>query len=160
MPSGPGKGLAARIVLPDDPPMTLRPFLPEDISAARALWQATPGVGLSAADEPAALTTFLARNPDTCFVAVAQGRLIGTIVVGHDGRRGLIHHLAVATDQRRSGLGRRLVEAGLAALHQQGIDKCHLMVFTDNATGAEFWASVGATRRDELALYSLPTAPR
>ena len=140
--------------------MALRPFLPQDIPVARALWQATPGVGLSAADEPAALAAFLTRNPTTCFVAVAQGGLAGTILVGHDGRRGLIHHLAVATDSRRSGLGRRLVEAGLAALHAQGIDKCHLMVFTDNAGGAAFWTGIGATRRDELALYSLPTTRR
>jgi aconitase A len=51
------------------------------------------------------------------------------------------------------------IEAGLAALHQAGIDKCHLMVFTDNTGGAAFWTSVGAKRRGELALYSLATAP-
>lgn len=140
--------------------MPLRPFLPADIPAARALWQATPGVGLSAADEPAALMAFLARNPGTSFVAESAGRLTGTILVGHDGRRGLIHHLAVATDQHRKGLGRDLVAAGLSALHAQGIDKCHLMVFADNAQGAAFWTGIGATRRDELQLYSLSTAPR
>ncbi|WP_149588453.1 GNAT family N-acetyltransferase [Tabrizicola flagellatus] len=139
--------------------MTLRPFLPSDIPAARALWQATPGVGLSAADEPAALQAFLARNPGTSFVAESGGRLAGTILVGHDGRRGLIHHLAVAGDQRRSGHGRRLVAAGLAALRAQGIDKCHLMVFGDNAEGAAFWTSIGAVRRSELDVYSLPIAP-
>jgi ribosomal protein S18 acetylase RimI-like enzyme len=140
--------------------MTLRPFCPEDIPAARALWQATPGVGLSAADEPAALERFVTRNPGTSFVAESQGRLTGTILVGHDGRRGLIHHLAVAEGQRRTGLGRRLVAAGLAALQAQGIDKCHLMVFADNADGAAFWTAIGATRRNELTLYSLPTTPR
>lgn len=140
--------------------MPLRPFQPADIPAARALWQATPGVGLSAADEPSALRAFLARNPGTSFVAESEGRLTGTILVGHDGRRGLIHHLAVATDQRRKGLGRDLVAAGLFALHAQGIDKCHLMVFADNAQGAAFWTGIGATRRDELQLYSLSTAPR
>ncbi|MFN3991429.1 MAG: GNAT family N-acetyltransferase [Tabrizicola flagellatus] len=86
--------------------------------------------------------------------------MTGTILVGHDGRRGLIHHLAVATDRRRSGLGRRLVAAGLAALRAQGIDKCHLMVFANNAEGAAFWTGIGATRRSELDLYSLATAPR
>ena len=140
--------------------MSLRAFGLDDIPAARALWQATPGVGLSAADEPAALAAFLARNPGTIFLAESGGSLIGTILVGHDGRRGLIHHLAVATDQRRTGLGRALVEAGLAALHDRGIDKCHLMVFADNAGGAAFWSGIGAIRRDELVLYSLPTAPR
>lgn len=34
------------------------------------------------------------------------------------------------------------------------------MVFTGNTGGAAFWTGIGATRRDELALYSLPTAPR
>lgn len=140
--------------------MTLRPFLPADIPAARALWQATPGVGLSAGDEPTALLAFLARNPGTSFVAESHDRLIGTILVGHDGRRGLIHHLAVDTNHRRKGLGRALVAVGLAALHAQGIDKCHLMVFADNAGGAEFWTGIGATRRSELQLYSLATAPR
>lgn len=140
--------------------MPLRPFLPADIPAARALWQATPGVGLSAADGPGALTGFLARNPGTCFVTESAGRLTGTILVGHDGRRGLIHHLAVAADQRRAGLGRRLVRAGLQALNDCGIHKCHLMVFADNAEGAAFWTGLGATRRDELQLYSLSTTPR
>ncbi len=138
--------------------MTLRPFLITDIPSAHALWQSTPGVGLSAADEPAALQAFLARNPGTSFVAESEGRLAGTVLVGHDGRRGLIHHLAVAQDHRRTGLGRALVMAGLAALHAQGIDKCHLMVFADNAEGAAFWTGIGATRRKELDLYSLPTA--
>lgn len=140
--------------------MSLRSFLSTDILTARALWQATRGVGLSPADEPAALETFLARNPGTSFVAESEGRLTGTILVGHDGRRGLIHHLAVAADQRRSGLGRSLVEAGLQALHDQGIAKCHLMVFADNVGGAAFWTGIGATWRRELDLYSLPTARR
>ena len=140
--------------------MTLRPFLPADIPAARALWQATPGVGLSSADEPDALAAFLARNPGTSLVAEADGRIVGTILVGHDGRRGLIHHLAVAADSRRIGLGRALVEAGLAALHKLGIEKCHLMAFTNNPEGSAFWTSIGANRRDDLALFSLSTAPR
>lgn len=139
--------------------MTLRPFRSEDIPAARALWQATPGVGLSSADEPAALAAFLDRNPGSSFVAESQGRITGTILVGHDGRRGFIHHLAVATDSRRDGLGLALVTAGLDALHKRGIEKRHLMVFTDNATGVAFWDAIGATRRDELALFSLDTAP-
>ena len=140
--------------------MSLRPFRPEDIAAARALWQATPGVGLSAADESQALAAFLARNPGTSFVAESEGRLVGTILVGHDGRRGLIHHLAVAVDQRRTGIGRALVEAGLSALRRQHIDKCHLMVFADNAEGAAFWSAIGATRRTELNLFSLSTTSR
>ena len=122
--------------------MTLRPFLSADIAAARALWQATPGVGLSGADEPAALESFLNRNPGTSFVAESDGRITGTILVGHDGRRGLIHHLAVAADCRSTGLGGRLLEPGLAALHQAGIDQSHLIVSTAHTWRAAFWTPV------------------
>ena len=37
-----------------------------------------------------AIKTFLERNPNTCFVAEDDGgRIIGAILAGHDGRRGL-----------------------------------------------------------------------
>lgn len=135
--------------------MILRPFLASDIPAARLLWEGTEGVGLSAADEPAALYSFLQRNPGLSQAAEEAGRLVGTILVGHDGRRGLIHHLAVDPACRRAGLGRALVAAGLAALKAEGIGKCHLMVFTDNAAGRAFWAGIGAEWRSNLELYSL-----
>ncbi len=83
--------------------------------------------------------------------------MIGTILCGHDGRRGLIHHLVVAPDCRRRGLGRTLLRRGLGALHDAGIDKCHLLVFGSNDAGLAFWRSVGASERRELALFSLPT---
>lgn len=128
------------------------------IDAARALWARTDGVGLSAADEVEPLGRYLARNPRTSFVAIQGGALVGTLLCGHDGRRGLLHHLAVADHCRRSGLGRRLVDAGLQALRDDGIQKCHLMVFADNPGGLAFWAAIGAQRRVELQLLSLSTA--
>ena len=87
-------------------PATIRRFEPVDIPAARALWQAAEGVGLSAADEAAPLAAFLTRNPGLSQVAEAAGRLAGTILVGHDGRRGYVHHLVVAQSHRRRLLGR------------------------------------------------------
>lgn len=135
----------------------LRLFQPDDHAAAYRLWQATPGVGLSAADDEAPIHRFLARNPGLSWVAEADGQLIGTVLCGHDGRRGLIHHLAVATDHRRRGIARQLVDRALVALAEQQIDKCHLLVFADNADGRVFWASVGAGLRGELAVYSLVT---
>lgn len=136
----------------------IRPFTPADCAAARTLWERTAGVGLSAADEEPALHRFLHRNPNLSFVAEDKGALVGTILVGHDGRRGLIHHLAVADSHRRLGLGRGLLNAGLAALTATGIQKCHILVFADNAEGRAFWESVGATRRDDLLIYSRTTA--
>lgn len=135
----------------------IREFRPSDYLHARALWSRTPGIGLSAADEEEPVLRYLHRNPGTSFVAVDATRhdVIGTLLCGHDGRRGLIHHLAVADAFRRLGVGRGLVRAGLAALAQQGIGKCHLLVFAENAAGLAFWTRCGAQGRTELQLLSL-----
>lgn len=137
--------------------IVLRRFNPDDHAAARALWRRTPGLGLSAADEPAAIAAYLARNPGTSFVAMSGGQIVGTILCGHDGRRGLIHHLVTDASLRRQGIARALLERALAALKAQGIDKCHAMAFRDNADGAAFWRAVGATQRVDLDLWSMPT---
>ena len=80
---------------------TLRPFAATDSAAAHALWQATEGMGLNAADSAANLAEFLDRNPGLSVVAEQDGKLIGTALCGHDGRRGFIHHLAVTAVRSR-----------------------------------------------------------
>ncbi|MBL0085147.1 MAG: GNAT family N-acetyltransferase [Ideonella sp.] len=135
----------------------IRAFAPSDYPAARRLWEATPGVGLSSADEEEPISKFLERNSDLSFVAQEGDQLVGTILCGHDGRRGLIHHLVTAPACRRRGLARQLLNRGLAALRSQGIEKCHLLVFRDNTEGLAFWRAVKASERNELALLSIGT---
>lgn len=142
------------------PTPTVVAFERSHLPAALALWRSMPGIGLSEADEPAALAAFLRRNPGLSFVALDGSELVGTLLCGHDGRRGLIHHLAVAPEQRRRGLGRALLDAALAALQAQGIGKCHLMVFADNTEGLAFWRRQQAVERVELALLSIATGGR
>lgn len=139
-------------------PIRLEPFATSHYAAACTLWEATDGVGLSGADSEESIAKFLTRNPGTSYVALDDAKLVATILVGHDGRRGLIHHLAVAASHRQQGIGKRLVAEGLAALGRAGIQKCHLLVFTENEEGREFWRAVGAKHRDELVVYSLPTS--
>lgn len=134
--------------------MTLRTMTAADVSDALALWAACDGIGLSAADTPAALATFLARNAATSWVAVADGRLIGTVLAGHDGRRGFLYHLAVAVGARRRGLGRELVRHALTSLATAGIEKCHVMVFRSNDAGREFWDRLGWSRRNDIDVHS------
>lgn len=135
---------------------TIRSFAPADFAAARALWERTPGVGLSEADDPDGIARFLRRNPGLSFVAIDDSELVGTILCGHDGRRGLIHHLVVAPSHRRRGLGRALLRQGLSALRLEGITKAHLMVFRANESGLAFWRAVGI-ERTELSLFSVAT---
>jgi len=127
---------------------------PGDYAAARALWEASPGIGLSDADTESATTRFLSRNPGTSFVATDGGHLVGTLLCGHDGRRGYAHHLAVATSHRGRGTARELVRRCLDALAALGIRKCHALVLADNADGLAFWEHVGWTERGELRVVS------
>jgi ribosomal protein S18 acetylase RimI-like enzyme len=109
---------------------------------------------LSDADQPGRLREFLARNPGLSRMAVHGEILIGTILCGSDGRRGYIHHLAVAADSRRKGVGRALLDAALSALRRTGIGKCHVFVFQSNPFGDWFWARSGWQRRDDLYVFS------
>lgn len=63
------------------------------------LWLSCKGMGLNDVDDSeSGIARFLARNPATCFVAEKDGRLVGVIRAGNDGRRGYIYHTAVHPD--------------------------------------------------------------
>jgi ribosomal protein S18 acetylase RimI-like enzyme len=135
-------------------PIQYRPMQISDHPAVMNLWQHTEGVGLSSADEPEAIESYLARNPGISQVAYEGDHLAGAALCGHDGRRGLIHHLAVAESHRKQGIGRELVKRCFDALARAGIQKCHIFVFEDNLNAIEFWKRVGWTQRYELVLMS------
>lgn len=118
------------------------------------LWENSEGVGLSDSDEKEEIEKFLERNPGLCFTAWHEGVLVGAILCGHDGRRGLIHHLAVRGSYRRSGIGKALVDRCFEALQKMGISKCHLFVFRDNEVGLAFWKGLDWISRNELLLMS------
>ena len=114
-----------------------------------------PGVSVRDADTPEGLARFLERNPGLSFGAEQDGRLVGCLMGGHDGRRGHLHHLAVNAGCRRRGVASALVERCLAALERQGIHKTHIDVYRDNAAGNGFWERAGWTRRDDTHRFSI-----
>lgn len=128
-----------------------------DYDEIHALWSSTPGMGLSNADSVQNIGAFLVRNEGLSFCYEKSGRIIGTILCGHDGRRGYIYHVTVAEEFRGRGLGQTLVEKSLLKLREEGIDKCHLFVFADNEIGNAFWRSTGWIKRNEIIVYSRNT---
>ncbi len=133
--------------------MKIRPMKITDYASMVALWRATPGVRLVAADSEASISAFLARNPGMSFVAEERGALIGTAMCGHDGRRGFLYHVAVRADLRGRGIGSEMVRRCLGSLRQEGIDKCSVFVLADNELGKAFWGK-GWTLREDIALFS------
>jgi ribosomal protein S18 acetylase RimI-like enzyme len=134
--------------------LEIREFNSNDYEAALALWKRCEGIGLSAADERCPLLRFLERNAGLSFVAFDGDELVGTVLCGHDGRRGYIYHLAVDPRYRHRGLGKQLTDRSLAELKAAGIDKSHIMVFGTNKSGLKFWQDAGWKTRPEIVLLS------
>ncbi len=136
------------------PEITITPMTMADYDEAMALWQITEGMGLRPADERQHIARYLARNPGLSFVARAGETLVGTVLCGHDGRRGYLQHLAVAKRYRRQGIGRALVARALSALRDADINKCHLFVLKTNRQAVDFWKRIGWFERDDLFTLS------
>lgn len=130
------------------------PMVATDAEEAIALWRETEGIGLSGADTPAGIRSFLARNPGLSFVARVDGVLAGVVLCGHDGRRGYIHHLAIRPSYRGMGVGSDLAERCLAELSALGIGKCHLFVQRTNPPAFHFWRRLGWKLREDLWMMS------
>lgn len=130
--------------------ITYRLMTIEDYSQAYDLWLLC-GNGLNDKDDSKeGIDKYLKRNPYTSFVAVSDEKVIGVILCGHDGRRGIIQHACVSPDYRRLGIGQKLVSLGLDALKAEGINKVLLVAFKKNEGGNAFWESMGFTLRDDL----------
>ncbi len=125
----------------------------DDYEAIYALWNSTEQSrrALNPVDDSReGIGKYLKRNPNTCFAAVRDGRIIGVILTGHDGRRGIIHHMCVHPDCRRMGIAARLVSEAEKALKEEGIQKVFGLVFVDNEDANAFWEKQGYSLRTNL----------
>ena len=130
--------------------ITYRLMTIDDYQQAYDLWIEC-GNGLNNKDDSKeGIDKYLKRNPKTSFVAVCEQKVVGVILCGHDGRRGIIQHACVSPDHRREGIGQKLVELSLEALKEEGITKVLLVVFKKNLGGNAFWESQGFTLREDL----------
>lgn len=112
----------------------------EDWQAVRALWSRSgPGVQFSRSDEPAEILKKLRRDPDLFLVAEQGGQVVGAVMGGYDGRRGLVYHLAVAPEVRRLGIGKALMAELETRLREKGCLKSYLLVTSDNADVLAFY---------------------
>ena len=125
----------------------------DDYDAIFALWDSTEQSrrALNPVDDSReGIDRYLQRNPNTCFAVIVDDRIVGVILSGHDGRRGIIHHLCVHPDFRRMGIASRLVAMAEEALRKEGIQKVFGLVFKDNDAANMFWETQGYTARTNL----------
>ena len=125
-----------------------------DYDEISEIWHNTSGMGLSEADSREQIQRFLERNRGLSLVCQDDGRIVATVLAGHDGRRGYIYHLAVVPEYRDKGIGKALIEKCLEQLSESGVDKCHLFVYRGNRLGEEFWNKTGWVKREDIWVFS------
>lgn len=125
----------------------------QDYDAIFELWNSTEQSrrALNPIDDSReGIDRYLKRNPNTCFAAEKDEKIVGVILTGHDGRRAIVHHMCVHPDFRRKGIAGRLVSTAEDALQKEGIQKIFGLVFNDNDTANEFWERQGYSLRTNL----------
>jgi ribosomal protein S18 acetylase RimI-like enzyme len=129
----------------------LRQFIfPDDYENAFALWQnAGEGIGIGPSDQPEEIEKKVQRDPDLFLVAEQAGSIVGTVIGGFDGRRGMIYHLAVAPDCRGQGLGNLLMDEIETRLKAKNCRRAYLLVKQGNSA-AEFYEKRGWDEMDVL----------
>ena len=133
---------------------SIMPMTEGDYDEVRALWMTIRGFGIRALDDSREdIQRFIRRNPTTSVVARMDGRIVGSILCGSDGRLGALYHVCVARDYRRRGIGTHMVGYCMHQLRLMGINKVSLIAFTSNDAGNAFWKQIGWTRKSDVNYY-------
>ena len=112
------------------------------------------GFGIRSIDDSKeGVERFLKRNPTTSVVAEIDNKIVGSILCGHDGRRGCLYHVCVDEKYRRHGIGKAMVVYAMQALKREKINKVSLIAFTVNDIGNAFWNIIEWTERKDLNYY-------
>lgn len=132
----------------------IRPMTMEDYEEVFDMWQSISGFGIRSWDDSReGIEKFIARNPGLSVVALHDGRIIGSILCGHDGRRGCLYHVCVRQEYRMLGIGQDMVVCCKDALRKEGINKINLIAFKSNAVGNKFWQKLNWKHREDCNYY-------
>ena len=93
---------------------SIREMKIDDYEEVYRLWEQTEGLSLEEGDSQEEIGIYLKRNHGFCFVACAGEQIIGTVLCGHEGRRGILRHLAVTREYRGKGIARMLINEALS----------------------------------------------
>ena len=108
--------------------MIIRAMTIADYDEVYRLWKKIRGFGIRSMDDSQeGIDRFLKRNPTTSVVAEEDGKIVGSILCGHDGRQGYFYHVCVEESYRRHGIGKTMVVKAMEALREEGINRVCLL---------------------------------
>lgn len=127
---------------------------PADYEKVYKLWEvAGDGVRVGRSDTLDEIKKKIAHDPDLFLIAEIDSVIIGSVIGGFDGRRGLVYHLAVASQFRGQGIGSQLMNELEARLRSKGCLKCYLLVTHDNAEAEAYYQHRDWKRMDDIYIY-------
>ena len=135
--------------------INIREFrFPADYGQVFELWSSIEkGVHIGRSDTPTEIEKKIQRDPDLFLVAECDSKIIGAVMGGYDGRRGMIYHLAVSESFREQGIGSRLMDELEARLRGKGCLKSYLFVTSDNTDVEVYYQNRGWYRMDTIHLF-------
>jgi ribosomal protein S18 acetylase RimI-like enzyme len=123
--------------------LTIRSASPDDEAAIVALWQACGLV--TSYNDPAEDFRFARgkSNSDVLVGVHEDGKLVGSVMVGHDGHRGWIYYVAADPNYGKQGIGRRMTAAAEQWLKDRKVAKVMLLVRETNTQVVGFYKRLG-----------------
>ena len=132
----------------------IRTMEESDYEEVYELWTTIHGFAMRSLDDSKeGILKFIKRNPNTSVVAVVDGKIVGSILAGHDGRHGSFYHVCVHEDYRKHGIGKAMVTSAMVRLKNEGINKVQLVAFSGNENGNHFWHAEGWREREDYNTY-------
>ena len=144
--------------------MMIRAMRQSDYELVYELWCEIKGFGIRSVDDSKEnILAFIERNPNLSAVCeldedkngFKKGKIVGSILCGHDGRTGGFYHVCVHSAFRELGIAHEMTKFCLGALKKEKINKIALIAFKSNDLGNEFWQNYGFTLREDANYYDL-----
>lgn len=136
-------------------PVQIRQFrFPDDYQQVYDLWTSIEkGVHIGRSDTLEEIEKKVSRDPDLFLVAECGSVIVGSVIGGFDGRRGLIYHLAVHKSFRKLGIGTRLMDEVESGLRAKGCRKSYLLVAEDNPEAEVYYQRHGWEQMNTIHLF-------
>lgn len=122
--------------------LNIRPASDKDDAGLIALWEAC---GLTRPwNDPQKDIAFARQKPESdVLVGEHDGKLVASVMVGHDGHRGIVYYVAVSPELQGRGAGHEIMRAAEQWLIRRGVWKMNLLIRSGNEKVQAFYESLG-----------------
>lgn len=122
--------------------MIIRKFNIEDTNEVVKIWEEC-GLLHPPNDPYQEIKNKMEFQPNLFLVGEVAGKLMATIMLGYEGRRGWINSLGVLPEYQGRGYGSELVRNGVEALRDLGTPKINLLIRPGNSKVKAFYQKLG-----------------